>query len=314
MKFKEPVPVKQIAQWTNSQIIGDENALACGLNEIHNVKEGDITFVDHEKYYDFTLKSNATFIIINKKIEAANGKVLLYNDSPFLAYNLLAEKFKPELRGDKNIASSAIVGDGTFIYPNVFIGEKVKIGKNCTVHPNVTIYAYTEIGDNVVIHANTTIGSDYKKQVSHFDKMYTAGNVVISNNVEIGAGCTIDAGVSGETFIGLGTKIDDQVHIGHDVKIGENCILAGQVGIAGNTKIGNWVTLYGKVAVNKNIEIGDHAIVMATAAVAKSLEGGKSYIGIPAIEARAFAKQNALLKMLPFIWEKLKKQLGDGAG
>ena len=310
MKFKEPVAVKQIAAWTNCEIIGDGNALVKGLNEIHNVEAGDITFVDHEKYYEFTLASNASFIIINKKMEAPVGKTLLYSENPFVAYNLLAQKFHPELKTKKSISETSIIGDGTYVYPNVFIGEQVKIGKNCVIHPNVTLYNYCEIGDGVIIHANTTIGSDafyYKKHATHFDKMHTAGKVVIADNVEIGAGCTIDAGVSSDTFIGKGTKLDDQVHIGHDVKIGEHCIIAGQVGIAGNTTVGHWVTLYGKAAINKNISIGDRAVVLATSAVAKSLEAGKTYLGYPAVEARVFARQSAIIKMLPEIWEKLKK-------
>lgn len=310
MKFPQPIPIRQIAEWTNSEIMGDKDAFVTGLNEIHNVEGGDITFVDHEKYYDFTLRSRATFIIINRRTEAPQAKTLLYNSNPFAAYNFLAEKFRPNLFSEQAIAASAQIGRNTSIYPNVFIGEQVRVGDNCIIHPNVTIYAYTEIGDNVTIHANSTIGADafyYKKQAPGYDKMHTAGKVVIAPDVEIGAGTTIDAGISGDTFIGAGTKIDDQVHIGHDVKIGEHCIIAAQVGIAGNTKIGNWVTLYGKVAINKNIEIGDHAIVMATTAVPKSLEGGKTYIGYPAEEARTFARQVAIIKKLPEMWEKLKK-------
>jgi UDP-3-O-[3-hydroxymyristoyl] glucosamine N-acyltransferase len=310
MKFEKPLPVQQLAELTGSEIIGDKNLLVTGLNEIHNVEQGDVTFVDHEKYYDFTLKSAASFIIINKKTEAPAGKVLLYNTNPFLAYNLLALKLKPELRSDKHIGTTATIGEGTFVYPGAFIGDAVKIGKNCVIHPHVTIYPYTEIGDNVIIHGNSTIGSDafyYKRHSTHYDKMHTAGKVVIASDVEIGAGCTIDAGVSSDTFIGKGTKIDDQVHLGHDVKIGEHCIIAGQVGIAGNTVVGNWVTIYGKAAINKNITIGDRAVIMATSSVAKSLEAGKTYLGIPAVEARAFAKQAAIVKMLPELWEKLRK-------
>lgn len=309
MKLKEPIPASQIAQWANAEIIGDGSILVQGLNEIHNVEEGDISFVDHEKYYDFTLKSKATIILINKKVEAPVGKVLLYTPNPFEAYNALAQRFKPELRSEKNIGATAIIGEGTYIYPSAFVGEQVTIGKNCVIHPNATIYAYTQIGDNVIIHANSTIGGDafyYKRQKPNYDKMHSAGRVVIENDVEIGAGTTIDAGVSSDTVIGKGTKLDDQVHIGHDVKIGEYCIIAAQVGIAGNTKIGNRVTLYGKVAVNKNITIGDDAIVMATSAVPNNLEGGKTYIGYPAVEARTFARQVAIIKKLPDLWEKLK--------
>ena len=310
MKFKEPISVKQLAELTKSEIIGNTSATVTGLNEIHNVEPGDITFVDHEKYYDFTLKSNATFIIINKKINAPEGKVLLYNTNPFQAYNFLAEKFKPVVKSTKNVDETAVIGEGSFIYPNAFVGAHVKVGKNCIIYPNATIYNYCELGDNVIVHANTTIGSDafyYKRQATGYDKMHSAGRVVIADDVEIGAGSTIDGGVSSDTFIGKGTKLDSQVHIGHDVRIGEHCIIAAQVGIAGNSRIGNWVTLYGKVAVNKNIEIGDKAVVMATTAVPKSLEGGKTYIGYPAVEARTFAKQVALIKMLPDIWEKVKK-------
>ncbi len=309
MKLKQPVTATEIATLIQSELIGNGNLQITGLNEIHNVEEGDITFVDHEKYYDYTLKSKATFVIINKKLAAPAGKVLFYTAKPFEAYNLLAQKFKPELRSEKNVAASAKIGEGTFVYPNAFVGEEVIIGKNCVVYPSTVIYPYTQIGDNVIIHSNSTIGSDafyYKRQKTHYDKMHSAGRVVIGNDVEIGSGCTIDAGVSSDTVVGRGTKLDSQVHIGHDVKIGEHCILAAQVGIAGNTKIGNRVTLYGKVAVNKNITIGDDAIVMATSAVPNSLEGGKTYIGYPAVEARAFAKQVAVIKKLPELWEKLK--------
>ncbi len=310
MKFPKPIAVKELAELTKSEIIGSNTAAVTGLNEIHNVESGDITFVDHEKYYDFTLKSNASFIIINKKMDAPEGKTLLFNSNPFLAYNFLAEKFKPSVKSNKNVDETAIIGERSFVYPNAFIGAHVKLGKNCIIYPNATIYNYCELGDNVIVHANTTIGSDafyYKRQATGYDKMHSAGRVVIADDVEIGAGCTIDGGVSSDTFIGKGTKLDSQVHIGHDVRIGEHCIIAAQVGIAGNSRIGNWVTLYGKVAVNKNIEIGDKAVVMATTAVPKSLEGGKTYIGYPAVEARTFAKQVALIKMLPDIWEKVKK-------
>lgn len=309
MKLKNAVTAAQIAEWTNSEVIGNPEALVLGLNEIHNVEHGDITFVDHEKYYEFTLKSAAGFIIINQKLEAPEGKTLLYNTNPFAAYNLLAEKFKPLLRVEINIAPGAVIDSSSFVYPNAFIGEQVTIGANCVIHPNVTIYPYSVIGNNVTIHANSTIGADafyYKKQTTHYDKMHSAGRVVIQDHVEIGAGCTIDAGVSSDTVIGRGTKLDSQVHIGHDVKIGEHCILAAQVGIAGNTKIGNWVTLYGKVAVNKNISIGDHTTVMAMSAVPNNLEGGKTYIGYPVVEARTFARQVAMIKKLPELWEKLK--------
>jgi UDP-3-O-[3-hydroxymyristoyl] glucosamine N-acyltransferase len=166
------------------------------------------------------------------------------------------------------------------------------------------------IGDGVIIHGNTTIGGDafyYKGRGTHYDKMHTAGRVVICDNVEIGSGCTIDAGVSADTVIGRGTKLDSQVHVGHDSTIGENCIICAQVGIAGNVHIGNFVTMYGKSALSKNISVGDRVILMGSSASAKSLEGGKTYLGTPAEEMHRAARQFAIIKMLPDLWEKLKK-------
>ena len=310
MQLTQAVTAAQIAEWTHAELIGTATQPVLGINEIHNVQAGDLTFVDHPKYYEFTLKSAATVILINQKMEAPQGKTLLYHPQPFEAYNQLAQKFKPELRSQAAIAPGATIHASTFIYPNAVIGEGVTIGANCVIHPNATIYPYTVIGNNVIVHANTTIGADafyYKKQAHGYDKMHSAGRVVIADDVEIGPGCTIDAGVSSDTYIGRGTKLDSQVHIGHDVKIGEHCILAAQVGIAGNTKIGNRVILYGKVAVNKNITIADDTTVMAMSAVPNNLEGGKTYIGYPVVEARTFARQVAIIKKLPELWDKLKQ-------
>lgn len=309
MLFEKPTTAKAIAKEFGCEILGNEQAEVRGLNEIHNVQAGDITFVDHEKYYASTLASAASAVLINKKVEVPEGKTLLFHNNPFEVYNAIAKKNQPEVRQQTNIGRTAVIGENSFVYPTAFVGENVVIGKNCVIHPNAVIYPYTIIGDNVIIHANSAIGSDafyYKRNADGYHKMHTAGKVVIEDKVEIGAGCTIDAGVSSETRIGEGTKIDDQVHIGHDVKVGKHCIFAGQVGIAGNTKIGNNVTLYGKVAVNKNIEIGDNVVVMATSAVAKSLEAGKTYLGIPTDEARTAARQFALIRKLPEIWEKVR--------
>ncbi len=309
MNLYPPITVKEIAARYNAKVIGDENQVITGLNEINNTKAGDITFVDHEKYYTKALESNASIIIINKEVPQPNAKALIVHENPFLIYNELAKEYQPFCFAAKAIAENALIGEGTKIFPNVFVGDNVRIGKNCIIYPGVVIYPYSEIFDDVIIHANTSIGSDafyYKKDSSGYNKMHTAGKAVIESKVEIGSNCTIDAGVSDETRIGEGTKIDSQVHVGHDVKVGKNCIFAAHVGIAGNTTIGNNVTLWGKVGVNKNITIGDGAIVMATSAVPKSLEGGKTYLGIPVNEVRAAAKELILIKKLPEMWEKFK--------
>jgi UDP-3-O-[3-hydroxymyristoyl] glucosamine N-acyltransferase len=310
MKFLQPIPVREIARQTGSEIIGDDSAVVLGMNEIHNVAPGDITFVDHHKYYNFVLASSATFIFINKRIDAPVGKTLLYHADPFTAYNGLAIARHPTLHSSASIAATATIGEGTVIYPNVFVGENVTIGRNCIIYPNVTIYAHSVLGDNVIIHGNSTIGADafyYKGRGTHLDKMHTIGRAVIGDDVEIGSGCTIDAGVSADTVVGRGTKMDSQVHIGHDSTIGEHCILCAQVGIAGNVRMGNHVTMYGKSALSKNISVGDRVIMLGSSASAKSLEAGKTYLGTPADEVHRASRQFAIIKMLPDMWDKLRK-------
>jgi UDP-3-O-[3-hydroxymyristoyl] glucosamine N-acyltransferase len=162
----------------------------------------------------------------------------------------------------------------------------------------------------VIIHGNSTIGGDafyYKGRGTHFEKMHTAGRAVIQDDVEIGSGCTIDAGVSTDTVIGRGTKLDSQVHVGHDSTIGEHCVICAQVGIAGNVHVGDHVTIYGKSALSKNISVGDRAVLLGSSASAKYLAGGKTYLGTPADEVHRAAKQFAIIKKLPDLWEKLRK-------
>lgn len=208
-----------------------------------------------------------------------------------------------------SISSSAKIGEGTIIQPNTFVGNNVVIGKNCLIHSNVSIYDNTIIGDNVIIHSGTVIGADafyYKKRPEGFDQLLSGGRVVIKDNVGIGALCTIDKGVTGDTTIGEGTKIDNQVHVAHDTVIGKKCLIAAQTGIAGCVVIQDEVTLWGQVGTTSGITIGEKAVVLAQSGVGKSLEAGKVYFGSPAEESREKMKQLANLKRIPDILEKLK--------
>jgi UDP-3-O-[3-hydroxymyristoyl] glucosamine N-acyltransferase len=309
MKLKSPISAEYLAALFNLELIGDKNRLIQGLNEIHNVQQGDITFVDHPKYYAKTLSSAATVVIINQRIEAPSDKTLLYHTEPFEIYTAIAKEHHPSYFSIQRIETTEI-GEGTWIASTASIGHEVKIGKNCQIHPGVVLYPYTSIGDNVIIHANTVIGADafyYKKKSDGYHKMHTAGHTEIEDNVEIGPNCTIVAGVSAPTRIGRGTKLDGLVHIGHDAVIGQDCILAAQVGIAGNVIIGNRVIFYGKAGSTKNVTIGDDAIIMGASQVGKNLEGGKSYLGTPAAELRTVAREWAMIKKLPDLWDKLKQ-------
>jgi len=300
MKFEKGVDVKWIAEFTGSEILGDDTQIVQGINEIHKVEPGDLTYVDVEKYYNKCLQSAATFIIINKKIDVPAGKVLLYNENPFLAYNGLVGYFTASHAFEKE--SDAIIPDSSWVHPSVVIGQHCSIGEHCIIYPNVVLYDNTIIGDNVIIHSGAIIGADafyYKKNKQnavHYTKMISCGRVIIENDVEIGACTTIDKGVSGDTIIGAGTKIDNHVHIGHGVTLGKNVLIAAQVGIGGKTKVEDDVMIWGQVGINKDVVIGQGAELLAQSGVASSLEGGEKYFGSPAGPAKSVMKQLMYLK------------------
>lgn len=199
MKFPKPHTLKQIANLIDCDYIGDDNFPVLGMNEIHVVTPGDIVFVDHPKYYDKALESDATIVLINKEVDCPEGKALLISDDPFRDFNTIAEHFKPFRSSDSNISDSAKIGENTIIQPNCFIGNNVVIGANCTIHSNVSIYDDVVIGNNVTIHAGTVLGSNafyYKKRPEGFDRLISSGRVVIEDNVDLGALCTIDRGVT----------------------------------------------------------------------------------------------------------------------
>lgn len=309
MKFPKIHTLKEIADLIDCEFVGDTNFQVLGMNEIHVVEPGDIVFVDHPKYYDKALNSAATIILINKKVDCPDGKALLISDDPFRDFNKLTRHFRPFQGTNVSISLSAEIGENTFIQPNCFIGNNVKIGKNCIIHSNVSLYDNTIIGENVIIHAGSILGADafyYKKRPEGFDQLISGGRVVIENNVGIGALCTIDKGVTGDTTIGEGTKIDNQVHVGHDTVIGKKCLIAAQTGIAGCVVIEDEVTLWGQVGTTSGITIGEKAVVLGQTGVTKSLPGGKVYFGTPVDESREKLKQMVHIKQIPDILSKLK--------
>lgn len=309
MKFSNAYSLKDIANIINCEYVGDSLFSITGMNEIHVVEKGDIVFVDHPKYYDKALNSAASVILINKVVDCPEGKSLLISEDPFRDFNTLTKHFKPFEKAHAAVAQTAQIGEGTIIQPNVFIGNNVTIGKNCLIHPNVAIYDHTIIGDNVIIHAGTVLGADafyYKKRAEGFDQLVSVGRVIIKDNVGIGSLCTIDKGVTGDTTIGEGTKIDNQVHVGHDTIIGKKCLIASQTGIAGCVVIEDEVTIWGQVGTTSGITIGEKAVILGQTGVTKSVEGGKTYFGTPIEESREKLKQLANIKKIPEILTKLK--------
>jgi UDP-3-O-[3-hydroxymyristoyl] glucosamine N-acyltransferase len=309
MKFNQPHTLQQIATIINCNYVGANDFPVLGMNEIHVVESGDIVFVDHPKYYDKALESAATVVLINKEVDCPEGKALLISDDPFRDFNKLTQYFKPFEKASSVIASTASIGENTVIQPGSFVGNNVTIGKNCAIHANVSIYDGCIIGDNVTIHAGTVLGADafyYKNRPKGFDKLLSGGRVVIENNVDLGALCTIDKGVTGDTTIKEGTKIDNQVHVGHDTVIGKKCLIASQTGIAGCVVIEDEVTIWGQVGMTSGITIGKKAVILAQSGISKSLEGNTTYFGYPAEEARKKYKELAGIRQIPTIIQQLK--------
>lgn len=310
MKFPKPQTLKQIANLIECDFVGSDDFEILGFNEIHVVEKGDIVFVDHPKYYDKALKSAATVILINKEVDCPAGKALLISDDPFRDFNKLTQHFNPFRSSNSALADDVIIGEGTVIQPNCFIGNNVTIGKNCVIHSNVSIYDDTIIGNSVTIHAGSVFGASafyYKNRPEGYDQLKSGGRVIIENNVDIGALCTIDRGVTGDTTIGEGSKLDNQIQIGHDTLIGKKCLIASQTAIAGCVVVEDDVTIWGQVGVKSGITIAKGTTLYAQSGLGHSTVEGKTYFGSPAQEARTFFKEMAYVKKIPEILQKLKK-------
>lgn len=310
MKFPQKHSLEQIATILGVEYVGAADFPVLGMNEIHVVEPGDIVFVDHPKYYDKALASAATVVLINKKVACPEGKALLISEDPFSDFNKLTKFFKPFEKAASSIATTATIGEGTIIQPNCFIGHNVKIGCDCLIHANVTIYDNAIIGDGVTIHSGTVLGADafyYKKRETGFDKLLSGGRVVIEDHVDLGALCTIDKGVTGDTTIGQGSKLDNQVHVGHDTQIGKRVLIAAQSGIAGCVVIEDDVVIWGQVGIASGITIKEKAVIFAQSGVGRTLEGGKSYLGTPAEDSKKKFRELASIRQIPYILEQIKK-------
>lgn len=310
MKFPKPNTLKEIASLINCKYIGDDNFPVLGMNEIHVVSSGDIVFVDHPKYYDKALQSDATIVLINKEVDCPEGKALLISDDPFRDFNVLTNHFKPFNSSTNNISDSAKIGKNTIIQPNCFIGNNVVVGDNCLIHSNVSIYDDCVLGNNVTIHSGTVLGANafyYKKRPEGYDRLLSGGRVEIKNNVDLGALCTIDRGVTNDTIIGEGSKLDNQIQIGHDTVIGKNCLIASQTGIAGCVVVEDDVTIWGQVGIKSDVVLAKGTEIYAQSGLGHSTEENKAYFGSPASEARDRFREMAYIRKIPEILKKLKE-------
>jgi UDP-3-O-[3-hydroxymyristoyl] glucosamine N-acyltransferase len=310
MKFPKVYSLSHIADLINAKFIGPKGFPISGINEIHVVEKGDIVFVDHPKYYDKALNSKASVILINKIVDCPEGKALLISDDPFRDFNKITKYFNSFKSSNNQISPSSKIGVNTIIQPNCFVGNNVTIGDNCIIHANVSIYDNTIIGNNVIINSGTVIGGEafyYKKRETGYDQLFSAGRVIIEDDVHIGSNTTIDRGVTGDTTIGKGSKLDNLIQIGHDTFIGERCLIASQTAVAGCVIIENNVTIWGQVGISSGVTIGESVILLAKSGVSKSLKGHTTYYGVPVSEVRTAYKEMAMIKRLPELFEKIKK-------
>jgi UDP-3-O-[3-hydroxymyristoyl] glucosamine N-acyltransferase len=311
MDLPEPLPLSAIARHINAQIIGDASLMVTGINEIHKVREGDLTFADVEKYFAKAINSAATVIILNKEAECPPGKALLICDNPFAAYDGLVREYNPPQPLEALVDPAARIHPSAIIEPQVVIGPDVEIGEETLVEAGAVIRGHCIIGKRVIIQSGARIGTDafyFKKTNEGHIKWTSGGRVVIEDDVYVGANTTINRGVSGDTVIGAGTKIDCLVHVGHGVVIGKHCVIAGQVGVSGKAVLGDHVTIYGQVGIAPATHIGDNVTIHPQAGVGGDLEAGKRYFGTPAVELRTKWREIAAVKQLPAILRNLEKE------
>jgi len=300
MTFKSPQTLKTIAELIGAKYVGDENFQIFGTNEIHRVKKGEIVFVNHPKYYDKALFSEATIILIDKEVACPEGKALLVSDDPFRDFNKINDHFTG-IQTFETTGNNVSIGENCKIHPSVIIGNDVKIGDDCMIFPNVVIGDRTIIGNNCIIQAGTVLGGDafyYNKNAEGYRKMLSVGNVILEDDVEIGVNCCIDRGVTDSTIIKKGSKLDNLIQIGHDTVLGERTLVASGAMIAGCCIIEDDVQVWGQVGMASGKRVGKGAVLLGKTGVNRDLEGGKTYFGSLAEEFREYLKKEVKLKNL----------------
>ncbi|MFC1784354.1 UDP-3-O-(3-hydroxymyristoyl)glucosamine N-acyltransferase [Candidatus Neomarinimicrobiota bacterium] len=326
------VTLRKLASIVGGTVIGAPDQIIQGVSDIKNGVPDTITFLFNSKHQELITQTTASSVIVTDSA-ILQGKSGIVVDNPRLAMAKVLKIFRPsndieagihlntvihksaKTGKNVNIGAFSVIGknveiaEGTTIHNNVSIGDNVIIGTNVTIFPQVSIHSRTNIGNNVIIDMGTVIGSSgygYETENDVHYKIPQIGSVIIENDVEIGANCTIDRGTIGNTEIGIGTKLDNLVHIAHNVKIGKGCLLMGLVGIAGGATIGDYCIFAGQCGVNNGITIGDRAIFVAKTGVAKSVPGNKIYAGMPAREVREKNKRDAIYPQVIALKKRLK--------
>ena len=325
--------LSELSDLVKGKIIGDPTMVISGVSEIQNGRESTITFLSNSKYKKYLPSTGASAVVVSKA-SLLDNKPGIVHHNPQLAIAKILGEFTPKLlytRGvnetayvdskakiGKNVTigpfsvieAGVIIGDDSNIGSHTVIDQKTSIGKNCKIFSNIHIYHGTNIGDNAIIHSGTVIGSDgfgfvTDKDINH--KIPQNGYVIIGNNVEIGANCAIDRGTIGDTIIEDQCKLDNHVHLAHNVRLGKGCLLTAAVTIAGSVEVGEFCIFAGHVGVAPHVKIGARSVLAAKTGVSKSLTGGKVYAGMPAREIREQHKREAVYLEVVRIQKRLKR-------
>lgn len=309
---------KQIAEFIKGRVEGDENTVINTFAKIEEGKPGAISFLSNPKYTHYIYDTESSVVLINddvvleKPVKATLIRVA--NAYECVAKLLqLYQSMQPRKTGIDSLAfvsSSAKIDKDTYVAPFAYIGDNVEIGEGCIIYPHVTIYHGCKIGNRVTLHAGAVIGADgfgFAPNENGYDKIPQIGNVIIEDDVEIGANTCVDRSTMGSTVVHKGVKLDNLVQVAHNCEVGANTVMSAQVGIAGSTKIGEWCMFGGQVGVAGHITVGDKTFLGAQSGAPGSIKGNQSLLGTPPMEPKAFFRSQALYRRLPEIY----KQLGD---
>lgn len=325
---------KQIADFIQGEVVGDENATVQTFAKIEEGMPGAISFLANPKYASYLYETQSSIVLVNKDFEPekeVKTTLIKVNNAYESVAKLLTlyEMSKPKKTGIDplaSIASSAQIGENVYIAPyavigegvvignntqihaNAVIGDNAKVGNNCIIYPNATVYHECRIGNNVILHAGSVIGADgfgHAPAADGYEKIPQIGIVIIEDNVEVGANTCIDRATMGATIIRKGVKLDNLIQVAHNVEVGSNTVMASQCGIAGSTKIGEWCMFGGQVGIAGHSKIGDRLNVGAQTGIPGNMKGNQTVMGSPAIDAKLFARSSVVSKRLPEMYQTL---------
>ncbi len=327
---------RQIADFIQGRIEGDENATVNTFAKIEEGVHGAISFLSNPKYTHYVYSTKSSIVLINEdvKLKEHVNTTLIRVKNAYECVAKLLQLYQSALPAKKGIDTLAFIsdkaeigkdcyigafayigdnvkiGDNTQIYPHAVIEDGTTIGTGCIIYPNVTVYKECKIGNHVTIHSGTVIGADgfgFAPNTEGYDKIPQIGIVTIEDNVEIGANSCVDRSTMGTTIIRKGVKIDNLVQIAHNVEIGENTVMSSQVGVAGSTKVGKWCMFGGQVGLSGHITIGDKTFLGAQSGVPGNIKGNEKLIGTPPTDPRSYFKEIAIIRRLPDIYNQINE-------